>query len=70
MVKNLQLQKALSHIEKLKYDSGDEVKEVKKLEKLQNYLLGNFSGLIPYKLRKASNCPSPLKKFSTKTLAQ
>jgi len=59
MIKNLQIQKALSHIEKLKYDCGGEVKEVKKLEKLQNYLQSNIDGLIPYKLREDIQLPEP-----------
>lgn len=59
IVKARKIQKALSYIEKLKYDCGGEVKEVKKLEKLQSYLQSNLDGLISYRLREGIQLPEP-----------
>jgi len=61
LIKDQQPEEALFHIEKLKYQCGGEIKEVEKLKKLQNYLMGNTDGLIPYKQRKGLKLPKPPK---------
>lgn len=59
MIKKLKIDQALNHIEQLKYKCGGEVKEVKKLETLQQYLTNNRDGLIPYQQREHIKLPEP-----------
>jgi len=50
-------EKALERITELMYECGGEEAPVKKLQKLQDYLLANKEGLRPYHLREGINVP-------------
>lgn len=52
---------ALERIELEKYECGGEVKEVKKLEALQKYLIDNIQGLSPWQQRGTINPGEPPK---------
>ena len=52
-------EKALERITELMYESGGEEVPVKKLQKLQEYLISNKEGLKPYHLREGINVPKP-----------
>jgi hypothetical protein len=52
-------EKALERITELMYECGGEEVSVKKLQKLQEYLILNKEGLKPYHLREGINVPKP-----------
>ena len=52
-------EKALERITELMFECGGEEVPVKKLQKLQQYLMSNKEGLKPYHLREGLNIPKP-----------
>lgn len=52
-------EKALERITELMFECGGEEVPVKKLQKLQQYLISNKEGLKPYHLREGINIPEP-----------
>jgi hypothetical protein len=52
-------EKALERITELMFECGGEEVPVKKLQKLQQYLMSNREGLKPYHLREGLNLPKP-----------
>lgn len=54
-----EFEKVFNRIEELKYESGGEEGEVKKLNILESYIKSNIEGIIPYKERDGIKLPDP-----------